>query len=112
VENSPRESRIYTMSSGSRPFSDWLKGLRDLKGRATIRVRLDRLEQGNFGNSEPAGEGVRELKIDFGPGYRVYFAEDGPKIVLLLLGGDKKSQKKDIKTAKRYWEDYRRRKDD
>jgi putative addiction module killer protein len=91
------------------PFDDWLDGLRDAKGRARIEIRLDRLEQGNFGDCEPVGEGVFELRMDFGPGYRAYFAEEGPKIVLLLIGGDKSTQTKDIKAAKVYWRQYRKR---
>ena len=102
----PRELRLYRTSSGKVPFEDWMDGLRDGRGRAQIEVRLDRLELGNFGDCKPAGEGVLELRIDFGPGYRVYFAEDGPVVVLLLIGGDKSTQRKDIKTAKAYWKDY------
>jgi putative addiction module killer protein len=107
VETTPRELRIYETSSGKSPFDDWLDGLRDAKGRAKIRVRLDRLERGLLGDCEPVGGGVSELRIDFGPGYRVYFAEDGPVIVLLLIGGDKDSQKKNIKIAQKYLKDYR-----
>lgn len=81
-------------------------------GRARIQVRLDRLEQGNFGDSKSVGEGVRELRIDVGPGYRVHLAEDGPRIVLLLIGGDKTTQARDIQTAKRYWKDYQGVRDD
>jgi putative addiction module killer protein len=82
VEANPRELRIYETSSGACPFEDWLDALRDAKGRARIRVRLDRIEQGNLGDCKSVGEGVRELRVDIGPGYRVYFAEDGPVIVL------------------------------
>jgi putative addiction module killer protein len=108
VEVQPRELRVYESSPGTAPFDDWLEGLRDAKGRGVIEVRIDRLETGNFGDCEPVGEGVLELRIDFGPGYRVYFAEDGPKVVLLLIGGNKKTQTKDIKTAKSYWKQYRK----
>ena len=80
-------------------------------GRARIRVRLDRLEQGNLGDCKSLGDGVSELRIDCGPGYRLYFAEDGPVIVLLLIGGDKGTQAKDIKTAKQYWSEYQEVKD-
>lgn len=103
----PRELKVYESPSGSAPFDDWLGSLRDGKSRARIEVRLDRLEQGNFGDCKPVGDGVLELRMDFGPGYRVYFAEDGPAIVLLLIGGDKSTQDKDIKTAKSYWREYR-----
>ncbi len=103
----PRELKVYESPSGTAPFDDWLESLRDVKNRARIQVRLDRLEQGNFGDCKPVGEGVLELRLDFGPGYRVYFAEDGPTIVLLLIGGDKSTQDKDIKTARNYWREYK-----
>lgn len=109
MEANPRELRVYETAAGNCPFEDWLEGLRDAKGRAVIQVRLDRLGQGNFGDCKPVGEGVSELRIDFGPGYRVYFAEDGSRIVLLLIGGDKSTQAKDIKAAKKYWNEYQGR---
>lgn len=105
-EASPRELRIYQTSSGACSFEDWLDALRDARGRARIQERLDRIEQGNFGDCKSVGGGVRELRIDIGPDYRVYFAEDGPVIVLLLLGGEKSTQSKDIEIAKNYWTDY------
>jgi putative addiction module killer protein len=108
VEAQPRELRVYETPSGTVPFDDWLNGLRDAKGRARIQVRLDRLENGNFGDCDPVGEGVFELRMDFGPGYRAYFAEENATIVLLLIGGDKKTQVKDIKTAKSYWRQHRK----
>lgn len=103
-----RQLEVYETPSGSCPFDEWLDNLRDAKARARIEVRLDRLEQGNFGDCEPVGEGVHELKMDFGPGYRAYFAEKTSTIVLLLLGGDKSTQNRDIKTAKAYWRQYRK----
>ena len=106
MEASPRELMSYQTSSGKIPFQDWLSNLRDAKGRALIEIRLDRLEYGNFGDCKPVGEGVLELRIRFGPGYRVYFAEDGSKIVLLLIGRDKSTQAYDIKTARGYWREY------
>ncbi len=104
----PRELRVYESSSGKVPFEDWIESLRDAKGRAQIQVRLDRLEQGNLGDCKPVGQGVLEIRIGFGPGYRVYFGEDGPVVILLLIGGDKCTQDKDIKTAMRYWQQYRK----
>jgi putative addiction module killer protein len=109
VEVVPRELRLYENSSGACPFEDWLEALRDAKGRAQIQVRLDLLEQGNLGDCRPVGDGLKELRIDLGPGYRVYFAEDGPRIILLLAGGDKSTQTKDIKNAKKFWKEYQRR---
>lgn len=109
MEAHPRELRVYETPAGTIPFDDWLNHLRDAKGRARIDARLLRVEAGNFGDCEPVGQGVLELRIDFGPGYRVYCAEDGPKLVLLLAGGDKDTQTKDIKTAQGYWQDYRKK---
>jgi putative addiction module killer protein len=81
-------------------FSRWLNGLADRRARAKIAARIDRLAQGNLGDVASVGEGVSELRIHFGPGYRVYFAARGRALVILLCGGDKSSQAKDIKTAK------------
>jgi putative addiction module killer protein len=83
--------------------------LNDAVARARIRARLARLMAGNFGDSEPVGDGVLELRIDWGPGYRVYFARLGQVVVLLLCGGDKRTQDKDIKRAKDYFRDYKAR---
>jgi putative addiction module killer protein len=80
-------------------FAKWIDGLHDIRARARILVRIERLATGNPGDVKPVGEGVSELRIDYGPGYRVYFKKIGQKVVILLAGGDKKSQSKDIKTA-------------
>lgn len=82
-------------------FAVWLDGLRDLRGRARVQARIERLAAGNAGDTKPVGEGVSEMRVDSGPGYRVYFARRGRDIVILLAGGDKSSQLKDIKTAQR-----------
>ena len=82
-------------------FAKWLDGLRDIRARARILVRIERLAAGNPGDVKPIGEGVSELRIDYGPGYRVYYKKQGQKVVILLAGGDKKTQAKDIKTALR-----------
>jgi putative addiction module killer protein len=81
-------------------FADWLVELRDDRARAKIAARIDRLAQGNAGDVRPVGEGISELRIDYGPGYRVYFSKRGQKLIILLCGGDKRSQNKDIKLAK------------
>jgi putative addiction module killer protein len=103
------EIRHYQSADGEQPFTQWLQNLRDQQARARIRIRLDRLSLGNFGDCEPVGGGVVELRIDWGPGYRVYCARVGQTIVLLLCGGDKRAQKKDIERAKAYFEDYKAR---
>ena len=82
-------------------YAKWLDGLRDIQARARILVRIERLAAGNPGDVLPVGEGVSELRIDYGPGYRVYFKRQGVTIVILLSGGDKRTQAKDIKTALR-----------
>lgn len=81
--------------------------MRDVIGRKRILSRVARLEQGNFGDCRPVGDGVSELRMFFGPGYRVYFGEYGNAIVVLLCGGDKDSQDRDIEEAKRYWQEYK-----
>ena len=103
------ELRLYQTSAGERPFFDWLRGLTDRQARARIDARLARVLSGNLGDAEPVGEGVMELRIDWGPGYRVYFARLGQVIVLLLCGGDKRTQQKDIRRAKAYFEDFKAR---
>ena len=82
-------------------FVRWLDGLRDIRARARVQVRIERLAAGNAGDVEPVGEGVSELRIDYGPGYRVYFKKQGREVVILLAGGDKRTQPADIKTALR-----------
>ncbi len=80
-------------------FAEWLDGLRDIQARARIQVRIERLAGGNAGDVEPVGEGVSELRINVGPGYRVYFKQRGNELIILLAGGDKSTQSKDIKLA-------------
>ena len=103
------ELRYYQRANGEQPFTEWLEGLRDQEARARILSRLARAAVGNLGDVEPVGEGVLELRIDWGPGYRVYFARLGQVLILLLLGGDKKTQRRDIKHAKAYFENYKAR---
>ncbi len=102
-----RQIELYQTQSGATPFEDWLSALKDKTTRGIIRNRVDRIKVGNFGVHHGVGEGVEELVIDVGPGYRVYYGLDGAKIVILLCGGDKKSQNADIHLAKKYWADYR-----
>jgi len=82
-------------------FARWLDGLADVRARARVQVRLERLAGGNTGDVEPVGEGVSELRINYGPGYRVYFKQRGRQLIILLAGGDKRTQAKDIQTALR-----------
>lgn len=102
----PKQVLIYADAGGHEPFTQWLTKLRDTVGRKRIFARLRRLEQGNFGDCKSLGESVYELRLFFGPGYRVYFGEDGNTLVIILCGGDKSTQDPDIETAKTYWRDY------
>jgi putative addiction module killer protein len=97
---------IYQDATGQEPFTEWLEGLRDAQTRRRILIRLRRVEQGNYGDYKALKEGVYELRLAFGPGYRIYFGEAGDTIVVLLLGGDKSSQRADIALAKIYWSEY------
>ena len=81
-------------------FSSWINSFKDTTTKGRLLIRVDRLQLGLINNAEPVGEGVSELKIDFGPGYRMYFSVRGRELILLLIGGDKSTQKKDIRTAK------------
>ena len=103
------EIRVYQTPIGKRPYEDWLHGLKDKTIRSLIRARLDRLTYGNAGKCAPVGQGVLELKIYYGPGYRIYFGQEGSTIVILLCGGDKSTQSSDIEKARLYWQDYKRR---
>ena len=100
----------YASTDGTIPLDEWIKSLGDPRAKARVLIRLDRLVLGLEGHWRSVGEGVRELKISEGKGYRVYYAWDGPKMVLLLCGGNKSTQNADIKNAKIYWRDYNERK--
>jgi putative addiction module killer protein len=102
MESQEYEVRTYEMIDGRVPFNEWLQALRALKGRAVLRTRISRLQLGLFGDAKSVGEGVNELRISFGPGYRIYYALEGETAILLLCGGDKSTQAKDIKQAKEY----------
>ena len=82
-------------------FASWLDSLRDVQARARVQARIERLAQGNAGDAQPVGEGVSELRIHYGPGYRVYFKQQGRQLIILLAGGDKRTQAKDIQMAHR-----------
>lgn len=103
------EIRHYRTPSGKDPYQQWLDKLKDMKGRVVIQRRVDRLIAGNFGDHKFCENGVWEVRIDFGPGYRVYYAQDEKTIILLLCGGSKRTQAADVKEAVRYWHDYQRR---
>ena len=100
---------VYVTEEGKAPFDDWFDKL-DTAAALKVRTALARIETGNLGDVKPIGQGVSERRITFGPGYRVYFGKDGDKIVILLCGGTKKRQSKDIEQAKVFWDDYKNRK--
>lgn len=103
------EIRRYRGASGDEPFTAWLSRLRDRQAKARVLVRIDRLETGNFGDAKALGGGVHELRIDWGPGYRVYFGRAGDQVVVLLAAGDKRTQAADVKRALEFWQDCKRR---
>jgi putative addiction module killer protein len=106
MDTSKVELLEYVSDDGKNIFRTWLRKLKDTTARARIRVRLNRVRLGNFGDCKPVGQGVSELRIDYGPGYRFYFGKSGTVVVLLLCGGTKKSQAKDIRKAQKYWTEY------
>jgi len=104
------EIRYYVSRDGQSPFEEWFAGV-DATARAKVAAAIVRLEQGNLSNVKSVGEGVLEYRINFGPGYRVYFGRDGDVLLIVLTGGTKKRQQRDIRTAIELWTDYRHRKD-
>jgi len=103
------EIRYYVAADGRQPFAEWFADL-EAVARAKVTRAIARLEQGNISNVKSVGEGVLEVRIDFGPGYRIYFGRDGEALVILLTGGTKKRQQRDIDAAHAYWQDYKQRK--
>ena len=103
------EIRQYQTAEGRTPFADWLAALRDRRANQAIVARILRMQAGNRGDWKAVGSGVFELRIDTGPGYRVYCGQDGATLVLLLCAGDKRTQTKDIEHARDYWKDYQAR---
>jgi putative addiction module killer protein len=102
--------REYIDITGRSPFAKWLKAL-NVQAAAKVATGLERIADGNLSHVKPVGSGVLEYRIDFGPGYRIYFGRDGELLVILLAGGTKKRQQEDIREAKANWTDYRKRKD-
>ena len=106
MEARPKRIKTYVRPNGKSPFEDWISSLRDKSAKAKIFTRIDRMKLGNFGDCKSVGQGVFELRIHFGPGFRVYFGLVGSEVVLLLIGGDKTSQSKDVGLAQRYWKEF------
>ena len=106
-DRQPIEIQYYRDPNGRQPFIEWFESIRDKITQRRIDKRLARLEDGNFGDCQSVGGGVFELRLHFGPGYRIYFRRIESTLVLLLCGGDKASQQRDIELAKAYWRAYK-----
>ena len=105
MQVTPKEILIYETEDGRAPLSEWMER-QNKQVYGTIMTRLERVEMGNLGDHRGVGEGVFELRIDLGPGYRVYFGEDGERLVILLIAGTKRTQRRDIEAAKQFWRNY------
>ena len=103
----PKEIVVFRARDGQVPFEAWLDDLKDKRAVARVLARLARVRLGNPGDCKPVGEGVSELRVDYGPGYRVYFGQQGQTLVVLLCGGDKRTQDRDIRLAKLYWYEFK-----
>ena len=103
----PKEVVAFRAQDGQVPFEDWLDDLNDKRAVARVLARLARVRHGNPGDCKSVGEGVSELRVDYGPGYRVYFGQKGQTLVVLLCGGDKRTQDRDIRLAKQYWQEFK-----
>ena len=104
----PAKIIVYATKTGREPYSVWEDAL-DTKTKAVVKNRLDRIKLGNFGDAKRIknGDGIWELRVDYGPGYRIYFGKKETTLIILLTGGNKKSQNRDITKAKQYWTDYK-----
>jgi putative addiction module killer protein len=103
----PKEVVVFRARDGRVPFEDWLDDLGDTLAVARVLARLARVRQGNLGDCKSVGEGVFELRVDYGPGYRVYFGQQGRTLVVLLCGGDKRTQDRDIRQARTNWREFK-----
>ena len=107
MKTSERTLVEYTTPDGKSPLETWLRNLKDTKSKARILNRIDRLRLGNFGDCKSVGSGVYELRVHFGPGFRIYFGLEEQQLVILLCGGDKDTQQKDVARAIKYWEEHK-----
>ncbi|MEN9576236.1 MAG: hypothetical protein RL514_4091 [Verrucomicrobiota bacterium] len=102
-----KEIVVFRAKDGEVPFEAWLDEVPDQRAVARVLARLARVRQGNLGDCKAVGEGVSELRVDYGPGYRVYFGQQGRTLVVLLCGGDKRTQARDIRLAKQFWQEFK-----
>ena len=105
----PKDVVAFKTHEGRIPFDEWLDDLGDQNAVGRILARLARVRLGNLGDCKGVGDGVFELRVDYGPGYRIYFGQKGRTLVILLCGGDKRTQETDIRRARQYWQDYQER---
>jgi putative addiction module killer protein len=106
----PKAIKIYQRPNGKAPFVVWITKLKDVRGKQAIEARIERVRLGNFGDHRSVGDGVSELRLTIGPGYRIYYGQEGDTVVILLCAGDKSTQEKDIEAAKLYWHEYQEEK--
>ncbi len=104
-----REAEYYLTDKGKVPFQEWLDAIKNAEVHGIVLQRIDRAEDGNFGDWKPLKGGIYDMRIHLSPGYRIYFALEGRRLIILLLGGEKRNQKRNIGKAKEYWEDYKNR---
>ena len=109
MDTKPKSVLVYRTRVGRLPFNEWLHDLGDRDAVARVLARLGRVRRGSLGDCKPVGEGVSEFRVDHGPGYRVYFGQQGQTLVILLCGGDKRTHDRDIRLARQYWNDYQQR---
>jgi len=102
-----KELIVFVKDNGREPFTEWLEELTDVVAQRRIRLRLFMLKRGIAGDCKSLGDGVFKLRFQFGPGYRVYFGQEGPVVVILLCGGEKRAQTRDVRQAKEFWETYK-----
>src|SRR5437762_2185950 len=110
MDSRERTVRLYVAGSGESPFEVWFEEVGDRRAQERILARIARLRLGNVGDWRSLREGVFEMRLDYGPGYRLYFGQEGMEIVILLVGGTKSTQERDIKKAKEYWHEYQKNK--
>jgi putative addiction module killer protein len=106
-----RTIRLYLTPTEDCPFEAWFDGLSDIRAQQRVLARIARLRTGNLGDWKALGNGIFELRIDFGPGYRIYFGQAGSNVVILLVGGSKDRQQREIRRAREYWSDYEKSKE-
>ena len=105
METTEREVKVLTLHDGKCPFEEWFSSLKDLSTRLRISARITRVQNGNLGDVRSIGAGIHEIRLDFGPGYRIYFALVGRVVIVLVAGGDKSTQDRDIQTSQRLWKE-------